>query len=84
MIVRLLTGAGIGAGVGAVTGYVARCASGACPLTTNPYRDALYGAFQHSGYSSGSVFRAGKEVHRLIGLRRQEDYEDVIDSILKN
>ena len=34
----------IGGGLGAVLGYFGKCSSGACPLTANPWRGALYGA----------------------------------------
>lgn len=35
----------IGGGLGAVLGYFGKCSSGACPLTANPWRGALIGAF---------------------------------------
>jgi thioredoxin len=44
MIIRILLGVLIGGAIGAVLGYVGKCSSGACPLTANPYRGALYGA----------------------------------------
>lgn len=34
----------IGGGLGAALGYFGKCSSGACPLTANPWRGALYGA----------------------------------------
>jgi len=34
----------IGGVIGAVLGYFGKCSSGACPLTANPYRGAIYGA----------------------------------------
>ena|ERR1017187_4489407 len=34
----------IGGGLGAALGYVGKCSSGACPLTANWWRGALYGA----------------------------------------
>ncbi len=33
----------IGAGLGAVLGYYGKCSTGACPLTANPWRGAIYG-----------------------------------------
>ncbi|MCF7853853.1 MAG: thioredoxin [Candidatus Pacebacteria bacterium] len=33
----------IGAGIGALLGYFGKCASGACPLTANPWRGGLIG-----------------------------------------
>lgn len=44
MIIRLLTGLLIGAGVGALMGHFGKCASGTCPLTSNPLRGAVFGA----------------------------------------
>ena len=35
----------LGIGAGAFTGYYGKCSTGACPLTANPFRGALYGAF---------------------------------------
>jgi len=34
----------IGGGLGALLGYFGKCSSGACPLTANPWRGAIYGA----------------------------------------
>ena len=50
MIGKVLLGVLIGAGIGAAVGYFGKCSSGACPLTANPYRGALWGALL------GSVF----------------------------
>jgi len=44
MITRILLGVLIGGAIGAVLGYFGKCSSGACPLTANPYRGAIYGA----------------------------------------
>lgn len=43
MTVRLIVGIAIGMGLGAVMGHFGKCSSGACPLTANPYRGAIYG-----------------------------------------
>jgi len=50
MIGKVLLGVLVGAGIGAAVGYFGKCSSGACPLTANPYRGALWGALL------GSVF----------------------------
>lgn len=34
----------LGGGLGALMGYLGKCKSGACPLTANPQRGALFGA----------------------------------------
>ena len=44
MITKILLGALIGVAIGAVAGYFGRCSYGACPLTANPLRGAIYGA----------------------------------------
>ena len=44
MVIRILLGVLIGGAIGAVVGYFGKCTSGACPLTANPYRGAIYGA----------------------------------------
>ena len=44
MIIRIFFGVVVGGLIGAVLGYFGKCSSGACPLTANPYRGAIYGA----------------------------------------
>lgn len=44
MIQKILLGVLIGGAIGAGLGYFGKCSSGACPLTANPYRGAIYGA----------------------------------------
>ena len=44
MITRIFFGVVFGGLIGAVLGYFGKCSSGACPLTANPYRGAIYGA----------------------------------------
>jgi hypothetical protein len=41
---RILLGIIIGGGLGFLVGYFGRCASGACPLTGNPYVSTVVGA----------------------------------------
>jgi hypothetical protein len=40
---KLLLGAALGGGMGALLGYFGSCSTGACPLTANPWRGALFG-----------------------------------------
>jgi hypothetical protein len=54
MITKILLGVAIGGAIGAVLGYFGKCSSGACPLTANPYRGAIYGAVM--GALLASVF----------------------------
>lgn len=44
MIVRTLIGAVVGAALGFVYYRFVGCASGACPITANPYVSSIYGA----------------------------------------
>jgi thioredoxin 1 len=44
MFTRIFIGLLTGGAIGAVMGYYGKCSSGACPLTANPYRGAVYGA----------------------------------------
>ena len=43
-IIRLAAGIVIGGVLGAGMGYFGKCASGGCPLTSTPWRGAIYGA----------------------------------------
>ncbi len=50
----------IGGGLGAALGYFGKCSSGACPLTANPWRGAMFGAllglmFHFASGRSGSA-----------------------------
>lgn len=40
----LLLGILLGGFIGATLGYFGQCSSGACPLTANPWRGAMFGA----------------------------------------
>jgi len=40
---RIVLGILIGAAIGSVMGYVGKCSTGACPLTANPFRGAIWG-----------------------------------------
>lgn len=44
MTTRILAGILIGGAIGATMGHFGKCSSGACPLTANPFRGAIYGA----------------------------------------
>jgi len=43
MLLPIILALGLGAGLGGILGYYGKCTSGACPLTANPKRGALYG-----------------------------------------
>lgn len=43
-IMRLIIGMVVGGALGALMGYFGKCASGTCPLTSTPWRGAIYGA----------------------------------------
>lgn len=44
MTLRIILGIIIGGGIGFTIGYFGKCASGVCPLTSNPYISAIIGA----------------------------------------
>ena len=44
MILRVVIGVAVGSGLGFACYKVVGCSSGACPLTSNPFISALYGA----------------------------------------
>ena len=44
MLSRVIIGLVIGGAIGGLLGYFGKCSSGTCPLTSNPYSGALYGA----------------------------------------
>lgn len=43
-ITRLILSVAVGTALGALVGYFGQCTSGTCPLTSNWWRGALYGA----------------------------------------
>jgi thioredoxin 1 len=94
MIVRLLLGVLIGGLIGAGLGYFGKCSSGACPLTANPYRGAIYGAVlgvlltsvfwprsQESSQSS-NVVRVNNEPNSNAGVLK-EDRRPLVESLTK-
>jgi len=51
---RIIIGALIGGGIGFLVGYFGKCASGTCPLTSNPIVSTIIGAVL------GALIAAGK------------------------
>lgn len=51
---KIVLGIVIGAAIGAAVGYFGKCASGTCPMTSNPYISAVIGAIL------GGMLAAGK------------------------
>ncbi|MBN2163260.1 MAG: hypothetical protein JXR25_11725 [Pontiellaceae bacterium] len=43
-IIRIVAGIVVGGALGALMGYFGKCTSGTCPLTSTPWRGAIYGA----------------------------------------
>jgi len=44
MTIQIILGVLAGGAIGAFVGYMSRCATGACPLTSNPLRGGIWGA----------------------------------------
>jgi len=42
-MIKIIAGGIIGAVIGGITGYFGKCASGMCPLTSNPWTGAIFG-----------------------------------------
>ena len=77
MVGRILLGVLIGGAIGAGLGYFGKCTSGSCPLTSNPYRGAIYGAVM--GALLASVFlqspKETKESSNIIHISSEADFK---------
>jgi len=51
VIIKVIIGVIIGGCLGAVMGHYGQCSSGACPLTANPFRGAIYGGVMGALFS---------------------------------
>jgi hypothetical protein len=64
----------IGIIIGAVGGYIyyieVGCATGTCPLTSNPYGSIVYGAL--IGYLFGDMFRKKKQAEKQVKEKEEE------------
>ena len=54
-MMRLIVGVSVGGAIGAVMGHFGKCSSGACPLTANPFRGAIYGAVMGALFAMSGV-----------------------------
>jgi len=43
-MVKIVIGVLVGGGIGFLIGYLGKCTSGVCPLTSNPYISTIIGA----------------------------------------
>ena len=50
---KIVLGALIGAAIGFTVGYFGKCASGACPLTSNPILSTIIGALIGIAFTFG-------------------------------
>jgi len=82
-MVKLIVGIAIGMGVGALMGHFGQCSSGACPLTANPLRGAIYGgvmgalfAFSFGGAAGGPIEQVESEA--LIHIDSAADFEKYV------
>lgn len=84
IIIQLVAGILIGGAIGALLGYVGKCSTGTCPLTANPMRGSLYGAFlgvllatTFGGTQRNALAVAGAAAH----IESVEDFQmKVLDS----
>ena len=54
MTIRVIVATVVGAAVGGTIGYFGRCASGACPLTSNPISGMLFGGLIGAMLAAGN------------------------------
>jgi len=59
--VQFLVVVAVGAAFGGVMGYFGKCSTGACPLTSTPWRGAAYGAVLAAWFASSLIFQTGCE-----------------------
>jgi len=86
MLLRLVLGILFGGSLGALMGYFGKCTTGACPLTANPFRGAIYGAVLGAVFSSmltvgNSAAKTDKEnKNMVINLGSLEAFEKIRNS----
>ena len=85
MLLRLFFGVLLGGSLGALMGYFGKCTTGACPLTANPFRGAIYGAVLGIVFSSilsagNSAGKAGKENNMVINIGSLDAFEKIRNS----
>lgn len=79
MTVRVIIGIIVGMAAGGLMGHVGQCSSGACPLTANPYRGAIYGGVVGALIAlSATGSRGGREdsPEEQTGAPHQEEAEE--------
>jgi len=82
VITRIFLGVVIGGLIGALLGYFGKCSSGACPLTANPYRGAIYGAVMGALLASALLPKA-KEKAESSNITHVTNVSDSNAKILK-
>ena len=85
MLLRLFFGVLLGGSLGALMGYFGKCTTGACPLTANPFRGAIYGAVLGVIFSTilsagNSTGKAGKENNMVINIGSLNAFEKIRNS----
>ena len=78
--IQLIIGLLNGGGLGALMGYLGKCTTGTCPLTTNPRRGAFIGAlmgglFAFSMGSSGATAVAAGAKHAAVQISSPAQFE---------
>ena len=83
-LIKIILGLLIGGILGALLGYYGKCASGACPLTSTPYRGAIYGAvmglfFTYAFCTTGVNKGSGKQDSQsLVHINCAHDFEEIV------
>ncbi|MCK5528152.1 MAG: hypothetical protein KAI74_00600 [Kiritimatiellae bacterium] len=83
-LIKIILGLLIGGGLGALLGYYGKCTSGACPLTSTPYRGAIYGAvmglfFTYAFCTTGANRGSGNQDSKLlVHINSSYDFEQVV------
>ncbi|HUS47601.1 MAG TPA: DUF6132 family protein [Phycisphaerae bacterium] len=78
---RMLIGGGIGLAGGGLLGYFGKCGTGACPLTANPYRGALFGALIGVAIAlavGSGLYGARSSAGAVRHINSQDEFTDLV------
>jgi thioredoxin 1 len=83
MLIQIMAGLLIGGACGALLGYFGKCTSGACPLTSNPWRGGFLGAvigamLVFSTTGSRASDEGSKAGHSAVSIASEADFERLV------